>query len=297
MGFLTSLIPAAVSLFGGGSKRKEQQVQTEPAGGQIPGFVLNAGSQIADFVSKFLPQFSPGEKYTGQLNAPITGAEQASQGFLGQFLDSSIGDIFGAGKQNIIQTLSGGFDPVTSDYYKGLRNEALRTRDEAIDAGNRAAAAGGSFYTDSRQRNTSDIAGRTSNFLTQTLGDLFNKERDRAQSALQLVPSLSTYETEFPLRKAQAASTIGSVPRLIEQAALERNYNDFVRRREEQALPLQAGLNLTGSGGSLRSGSTGMITQYAPSTFERVTGAVQGILGNNPGFFNDLLAKIPSLFG
>lgn len=296
MGFLTSLIPAAVGLLGGGGKRKETQVQQGPADPGTPGFVMDTGRQVADFVSKFLPGFTPGQAYGGQLNAGVGQLEGQSQNFLSQFLDSSMSDVFGAGKQNIIDTLQGNYDPVSSDFYKGLRNEALRTRDEAIDAGNRSAAAGGSFYTDSRQRNTSDIAGRTSNFLTQTLGDLFNKERDRASNALSLVPSFSSYENEFPLRKAQAAATIGSQPRLIEQAALERNYNEFVRQRGEAALPLEAATSLVGSGSRLQQPNANTVTAYAPSTFERITGSVNSILGNNPGFFEDLLAKIPGLF-
>jgi hypothetical protein len=55
--------------------------------------------------------------------------------------------------------------------------------------------------------------------------------------------ALDQLMTNIPLQKATAAQQYGQLPRLIEQDQLTREYQDFIRQREEQAIPVSSGVN------------------------------------------------------
>jgi hypothetical protein len=60
---------------------------------------------------------------------------------------------------------------------------------------------------------------------------------------MQAVPyasSLEDYISGVPLDKAKAATSVGALPRILEQADLEALYQDFQRRQKEKGAVIDA---------------------------------------------------------
>ena len=288
--FIPSAIALGTSLFG--KKQQPQQVQGETQPG-VPDYVLGAGEHVSDWMHQYLDNFRPGEAFTGELNAPMTGFENQGMAFLQQFLNQGPSEAFTAGKGELMKTLAGGYDPRTSPFFSGLRDSAMINQQDMVDRINRESAGAGNFYSDARLKSISnDALSRTTSFMNEILGKLFEGERGKMFEAAKLAPEYAAYEENAPLRKSAAATEIGSIPRVIQQASYERNYQEFKRQQEERRLPLEAGVRIATGSSGVRETYTPESTVYPPSSGDRVNSAVQGILRNNPRFFEDILGKI-----
>ena len=268
MGFFDFLLPllgaapTIINAFRGGST-DQQEVQ--------PQFfdlrnedTKRVQSSLANFITQYLPNFKPGQPFGGPLVAPISPFETQGLGFLQKFLDQpSTSPIFGAGATNLTNTLSGGFDPNTSQYYQALRDTAQFNRGRAVDQTNADLASQGRFFSTDRARQVGDINAQTGNYLNQVLADLANQERNRATSLIPAALQYEQYGQEIPLRRATAAATLGALPRTINQAELEAQYNEFRRQQAEKALPLGA------AGGFPVGNLTESFRAYQPSSFEQ----------------------------
>ena len=249
-------------LFGGAKKLFDRQEVPQNLDTRNPD-VKRVQESLANFITSFLPQFKPGQPYGGQLSAPISGFETQGLGNLQRYLDQpDTTDLLPAAGQNVLQTLTGGFDPYNSKFFQAARDAALYNRQQAVDLTNRDLAGQNRFFSSERVNKIGDINAQTSNFLNQVLADLSEKERDRQISVLPQAQSLDREIMTAPLRKATAATTVGALPRELGQADLERSYQEFSRQRQEAALPLQAA-------GGFPTGNDLSFRAYQQSPFER----------------------------
>ena len=300
---LAPFIPAALSFatsFLGKKKGGDQQAVQVP--GQtvqgVPDYVIGAGEHLTDWAHKYLDQFVPGAAYGGQLSAEMSPFEGAGLGFLTQFLQQPMSESFTAGKGELLKTLGGEYDPVNSPFFKSMRNQAMLNQQDAIDATNRQAAAGGNFYSDARVRDIGkDITGRTATYLDSILGGMFEDERNRMTDASKLALPYAEAEQGFALDKANAAVTIGSLPRILQQSALERNYNEFTRQRDEMKMPVDALQRVATGSAGVRETYTPSTTMYTPSIMDRTSMALGGILKSAPQFFQNMIQQIPGIGG
>lgn len=218
---------------------------------------------LRNFITQYLPNFKPGDPYTGQFTAPQTGFEQQGLGFLQQYLNQpNTGPVYQAGATNLVNTLAGNFDPNTSQYYKALNDTMQFNRGRAVDQTNADLASQNRFFSSQRERTIGDVNAQTANASNTILGDLTNKERDRATDLIPTALSYDQYGQNASLDKAKAGATLGSAPRLLAQADLESQYNEFKRQQEEKQLPLKAATGFSG-------GSDLGFQGYQPSSFER----------------------------
>lgn len=194
-------------------------------------------STTADFITKFLPQFTPGKDFAGDFVAPLSGFEQQGLGFLQKFLDQPDQTPLLKSAQNELQQTfdTKRFDPKIGDFYRLLREEAGINQRDSIDTINRNLAGAGQFFTGERLRQTREAGTRTSNFLNQQLAQLGERERDRRLNIIPQALQVDQAVTTAPLRKTEAATKFGALPRQIEQANLEAVYQDFLRKQNELA--------------------------------------------------------------
>jgi uncharacterized protein (UPF0262 family) len=290
MGWLASLIPAGISLASslfGGSKQEQVQAQsTTERGSSTPGYVLDLGSQMSDFVKKYLPNYTPGEAYSGPMSAEMTPLEQKGQSILGGYLDQAVDPSATAASKMLTSTLTGDYNPLSSPYYQAMKDEAIRNQEKAIDVLNRESAAGGDFFSSGRLRGVSDIATDTANKMATTMGTLYESERNRQISAAQAAPQVAKYLDDYALGKVSAASAYGSIPRLIKQAAYERNYNEFVRQQGQLENVAKIGSSAI-TGAQVPTATTTTTTGYAPSSMERIMGAV-----SDSGILNKIISGL-----
>ena len=216
--------------FLGGGK-KVSSVTTDPRNDQRK----QIDQFLANFISQYGGQYQPGKAYGKSLTAPASSFErQGLDQFLTQYLgapdmSAGLGDV-----QSLLgKTISGGFDPGTSEYYRALRDASAYNRTKAIDQTNADLGGRGKFFSSEAVNKYGDINAQTANALNLSMADLANKERERSMAAVQPAVGLEQYLTGRPLQKASAATTIGSLPRTLEQNDLESQYQDFLRQQKE----------------------------------------------------------------
>lgn len=247
-GFIEQLIPLAVSVFGGKKKSSGgQQVQPQRTDDRSPErSALDAF--LADFVMKNGSNYEPMKQFGGKFTAPMGGLEKSGiETFLPQFLNQpDVSSNTQDARDLLNRTVKGGFNPGSDPYYQALRTEAHYNRKRAVDQSRANMGARGRFFSSEAMREEGDINAQTSNHLQTILAELGDKERTRSMQAV--APSLALEESigQVPLRKAEAATSIGSLPRILEQADLEAVYQDFLRRQDEGAGVINAGSRVGG---------------------------------------------------
>lgn len=263
------------SMFGLGKKKK--------GGGEIniedlyPSWTKTAANTLAPWVQKYLPAFEPGAGYGGKFTAGETPFETTGLNILDKYLGGAdTGELFGAGKQQILDTLGGKFaDPNQSPFIKSMIALSKMNLTDQINAARGRRGARGTYYTEEGLREEGRLGERTQNLLNTIIGQFIEGERGKMFEAAPLAQGMDEYENVIaPLKKVTASQTLGSLRRLIEQADLEHQYQDFVRKRREMAMPLDAASLLMqsrpGGGGTLQAPITesnplaGILNQIAP---------------------------------
>jgi hypothetical protein len=221
-------------LFGGGGDKRQGEVKREPL---IPQFQLDLGRDLSNFTRTFLKQFTPGKDFPGDLVVDKPSEfENIGLGLLGDFITKSpTGALFDAAKGQLMSTLQGDFaDPATSPFIKSITTLANQNLQDQIDQTRARRGARGTFFTRAGIQEESRLTERTLNALNAVIGDFQNQERGRQLTAVPLAESLERFgSVDTPLKQIQAATTIGSLPRILEQASLEADYQDFLRKQSE----------------------------------------------------------------
>jgi len=252
-----------------------EEVQQTP---DRPAQQTAVGNQLGSWASRYLDQYVPGKEYEGKFTAPMSEAEKLGQGELLQYLKkpSATGDIFAAGKDEILKTLTGKYDPWKSKEYQAFREGALSEEQDLIDRMRRGSGYRGTLFQDTSMRDEGLARSKTSQYLDQLLASLSNQERQNKLNVLPQALGYEKYEQAAPTAKATAGLTLGSLPRMLEQADLEAQYQDFLRKQNElgQVPGIAQGYYQTqgpnyGYGGSYS----------APSPFERIMGTVAPVAG------------------
>jgi hypothetical protein len=148
----------------------------------------------------------------------------------------------------------------------------MREQGDAIDAAKRGQGVRGSFFQSTGLGEERKLRQNTTNYLQQLLGSMAEKERGNRLGAVDKAMSLEQYSQGAPLAKAQAGTTLGALPRLIEQADLESRYKDFLRKQEELG-----GVTTTAQNAFGTNINYGIKDYQAPSAFERIMGPMLGI--------------------
>lgn len=235
---LLPLIPAAVSLLtknksSGGSSGSGGSVATQT---NLPDWQEGIGEDLSSWVQKFLSMYNPGQPYTGRLSASgPTSYERLGLTELGGLLGRpATGDLFGAAKSHILDTLGGKFmDPETSPFIKALSKLAGQNLEDSINDARGRRGARGTYFTRAGIQEESRLSERTQNYLDSVIGDFLNTERGRQFSAVDKARELEGFETDTAVKRVTASQTLGSLERLLEQSDLERQYEAWLNQRNE----------------------------------------------------------------
>lgn len=245
--FLQALIPLATTAYGAYSA--SQQAKKNAKNVVKPEMIDERNPQrkqidqfLADYVTKFGPSYTPGKEYGGNYTAPMSMFERRGiEEFLPEYLNSGLSTQTGDIRDLLNKTITGKFDPGSSEYYRAFRDEAMRNRDAAVGDTNIDLGARGKFFSSEALDKYADINEGTRVGLNKVMAELAGKERDRSMAAVPYASALEDYISEIPLQKSKAATSIGSLPRLLEQNDLESLYQDFQRRQKEGAAVIGAG--------------------------------------------------------
>ena len=213
-------------------------------------------------------------KHPVQQIAGMTGTEQGIQDTLAGNV-GTMNDSYNLAMQELMKTLQGGYDPATSDYYQGFRNEANAMKDDQASSIRRRSQLGGMLASTPSAGIEAENNRRVDNLTLQELGKLTENERNRTTNAALGVGQVSGQQ----MNNLQGAESLAAVPRAITQAEYDAMYtanmNDLLAPYQLQA-PIASnllnykrdsymtggGLNDLGMGISLASG---LVSAFKPA--------------------------------
>lgn len=176
----------------------------------------------------------------GQMNTPqptrIAGlSEMEQQGLAGvnryAQQDPRQDPSFQLGASELANTLTGQYDPNTSQFYQGARAGMQRNLESGLDLMSQRQNMGGQLYGGRGDVAAANLIAQSGEGMNRVLGGLAETERGyRAQAAPQML-NLGKYLQDQPLQQAQAQMQYGALPRNIEQAGYNAQTQDIVNRQ------------------------------------------------------------------
>lgn len=170
--------------------------------------------------------------------AGMSDAESQAQTILQRYL-SGAPEGYDEGMEHLRGTLAGGYDPRTSQYYQGLREQSAMDEADAVAALRRGSQAGGMFYSDPSMRAEGTLRSRYGASRDALLGGLYRDDLKRRDAA---VPQLMRYG-QMPAMQAAQGMQLGGLPRQLAQAGENANYQTLLQR---VMFPYTHGSNLAG---------------------------------------------------
>ena len=189
-----------------------------------------------------------GEAYPGQLTAPMSGQEQTGMGILSNWLGgegATESPLYGQAESELSKTLSGNYDPATSEYYGALRNAVLRELRQAKDRLAAETSARDQYFGGGRIAETGKLEEGATNQLAITLGQLAEKERQNRLAVAQGIPAFVSGRQQTALAPIAASQQYGALPRQIEQAGMDAQYQEWLRQLNDLGIPLDIFTGLT----------------------------------------------------
>ena len=110
------------------------------------------------------------------------------------------------------------------------------------------------------------------------IGSAIQKEREAARQMLTYLPTMTALTEERPLRLAEAGMELGALPRLLEQAKLQSEIEEFVRTTPELSPILDRALQLL----NLQT-QAAYYRPYQPSPIVELLGAAAPAIGYTIG--------------
>lgn len=224
--------------------------------------------QSKDWLSNLLN--TPYQQYTGQMFGSYPYQSQLKEN-LGQYVGRDMPELYGAAQSELMKTLTGGYDPYTSDYYKSAREGALREEQSAVNRLRRGAQLGGMMYSTPRIEAEGKTVAQTQNNLANILGQLSLQERQNRLNAVPTAMSTGQQISNMPIENMQAIMSVSPVLKALEEEPLQYAQQQFMN---EQLFPYQYQLPVAQS-----------LLNYAPWYYPQYgqTGGGYGQLGSGVG--------------
>lgn len=189
-----------------------------------------------------------GTPYQGPLTAALSEFEEAGLMGLGEYLQSPMGtegELYTSAEDEILKTLQGeAYDPGSGPYYKAYRNQIMRELEEAKDRLAARASAGDKFFGGGRIATEGEMEESALGQLAVTLGGMAERERERRLGAVPQALELTRYEEAAPVARMATAFQFGQLPRLIEQAEMDAEYQEWIRALSDLGIALDTATGL-----------------------------------------------------
>ena len=205
-----------------------------------------------------------GETYPGPLIAALSEFEETGLAGLGEYLGKPLpteGIMYKSAADEIQKTLAGEeYDPTHGEYYQAYRTGVMRELTEAKDRLASRAAKGGKFFGGGRLAVEGEMEESAVGNLALIAGQLAERERERRLGAVSQALGLTQYEEAAEIQRIATSQQLGALPREIEQAQLDVEYQEWMRALNDLGISLDV--------------ATGMAT-YSPSYYLKTTGGTK----------------------
>lgn len=156
--------------------------------------------------------------------AGLTGLQRADQGRLADYQSRGT-EGYNLAMDQTRKTLAGDYDPRTSDYYKGFRQEAEEVRGKSNEAIRRRAQAGGMLQSSPYANIEAQSNRELDSFMLRKLGEMYESERGRMDMAANRAGDLGQQQFGNLL----AGQGMAEMPRLIEQMRNAAVYEEQIK--------------------------------------------------------------------
>ncbi len=230
------------------------------------------------------------EGFRGNRVAGPSDLEGSGLSALEALMNSPLPETFGTGRTAINELLRGEpsteINPeITQQYFKtGIYDPLFRSFKEDIIPEIEGAYAGNYWGTPRAEATTDawvDFEENMSSVLSnlvyadeQTRIGLEESANDRQLAAAGLAGEFAGLEENIRTGRINAAMTMGSLPRLLMQAQLDADYNEWIRTRPEYSPVIQQALAFLGT-----QGLTAVVEPGQESALGGIIGAGLGIIG------------------
>ena len=169
-----------------------------------------------EWLLNFLKSFGPAGSTTKLPSQGVAGLSTLQQELLGFLQQGQAGsqerlDLAGG---EITKTLSGNYDPRTSDLFKGLSQDATRTKAKGRTRIRQIANQGGMLASSPTVKQEADFSSEVDSQLLSNLGGLFESDRERKLGAASATPGSEGERADV----AGQALGVADLERNIEQA-------------------------------------------------------------------------------
>lgn len=179
-----------------------------------------------------------GKSYQDQLVAPATAQENQSLDTLNQYANRTPAKTYQSGEDTINQKLNGNYDPSSSPYYQAIKAQASQNLADTNRQIENQTAGGGQYWGGARAQEQQRASTDQANSLNSTLGQL---QLQNEQQKTQLTPyALQAGQNDMnaPLQTTAALQQYGSLPRAIQQALDQANYQNWQSANIQQPLSI-----------------------------------------------------------
>ena len=257
-------------------KSKKPRVETRIT--EIPEYkrVRQAVSQkILDYLNRPAPE--PPSTYVG----PTPEQEEYFNVMRSLGRRTGLPQSYRSAQQEINRTLTGGYDPTTSLYYKAMRDAAMYNLRESLRRIADTAAGGNRYWTGARSRLQQRAITETTNNLNQLLGQLALRERQNRLATIPYAMQMGRIEETLPVQRASYLFDVGDIIRQLETQKLDDLYRRwFFQNLQWPQTWTQLGLGMIqGEPISIQN----IVHRGSPSLFSRIVSPVAGAFGYTLG--------------
>jgi len=188
-----------------------------------------------------------GEPYPGPLVAALSEFEETGLGGLREFLGKPLpteGKLYTSAVDEILRTLEGEYDPAESEYYQAYRTGVMRELEEAKDRLAAVTSARDKYFGGGRIATTGEMEETAIGELAMISAQLAERERERRIGAVPQALGLAEYGEAAPAQRVAISQQLGALPRLIEQAEMDAEYQEWVRALSDLGISLDVATGL-----------------------------------------------------
>ena len=254
-------------------KPKSSTVTQEP---MMEQWQLDSGKNLANWANQGLANYNPTANYNGQFTAGMTPQENQSMGLLQNYMNQpATGQMYGAAQGQVMDTLGGKYSNLqTNPFLQSMQRVNQTNLNDQLTEARRGQGARGGYFNSQALQEEGRLRGSSMDNINAIMQQIAQQERQNQMSAVGQAQNLDAYGNQARMGQIQAGQQYGQLPRMIEQADLEAQYNDFLRKQQGGSQYAQGAQSVFGT--QIPYGSK-QWTTAGPSSFEKTMGVVNQI--------------------
>jgi len=143
------------------------------------------------------------------------------------------------GLEKIKSVLGGEYNPLTSPYYKGLKEEAARTEEKGISDIRQRSQLGGMLYSEPAMGAEAEFKGILGTGLTKELGRLYESDINRQTSMIPQLLGYAGYESSLPGQKIETLKSFAPMAGQERDIATKQALADWQVGTQQELFPFQ----------------------------------------------------------